>query len=121
MRRDAKLIFKLMLFVEQKGSRLFKGAIIIDGHERDEVIHHVYLLADAGFIELGRDTIADKGPLVLTWKGCDYLDELREKYSRSSKATTSSAKPSKTAAKPTAKTAPLTNPSPPAPEPAPSA
>ena len=79
MRRDFELVRKLLLFVEEKGSRLFKGAIMIEGYDRDTVVHHIYLLADGGFIELGRDTLADKGPLVLTWKGCDYLDELRSK------------------------------------------
>ena len=77
MRRNPDLVLKLLLFVEAKGSRLFKGSIPIEGYERDEVVHHLYLLADAGFIELGKETLVDKGPLVLTWKGCDYLDELR--------------------------------------------
>ncbi len=77
MRRDPELVRKVLLFVEEKGSRLFKGSIAIEGYERDAIVHHIYLLADGGFIELGRETLADKGPLVLTWKGCDYLDELR--------------------------------------------
>ncbi len=77
MKRDPILVRKLLLFVEERGSRLFKGAIPIEGYDRDAVIHHLYLLVDAGFIELGQETMATKGPLVLTWKGCDYLDELR--------------------------------------------
>ena len=77
MRRDPELVRKVLLFVEEKGSRLFRGSIAIEGYERDAIVHHIYLLADGGFIELGRETLADKGPLVLTWKGCDYLDELR--------------------------------------------
>ena len=79
MRRDMKLARKLLEFVEVKGSRLFQGNIVIDGYERDEVIHHLYLLVDGGFVELGRDTLVDKGPLVLTWKGCDFLDEIRRR------------------------------------------
>ncbi len=79
MRRDPELVRKVLLFVEEKGSRLFKGSIAIEGYERDAIVHHIYLLADGGFIELGRETLADKGPLVLTWKGCDYLDELRSR------------------------------------------
>ena len=77
MRRDPVLIRKVLLFVEQKGSRLFKGSVAIEGYERDEVVHHLYLLANGGFVELGQETLANKGPLVLTWKGCDYLDQLR--------------------------------------------
>ena len=73
---------KLLLFVEERGSRLFKGPIPIEGYERDEVIHHLYLVVDAGFVELGGETIANQGPLVLTWKGYDYLQELGAKARR---------------------------------------
>ena len=79
MKRDMVLVRKLLDFVEQKGARLFKGSIQIEGYEREQITLHIYLLADAGFIELGQDTLTDKGPLVLTWKGCDYLEELRRK------------------------------------------
>ena len=76
MKRDLKLVHKLLLFVEERGSRLFKGPIPIEGYERDEVIHHLFLCVDAGFVELGAETIANRGPLVLTWKGYDYLEKL---------------------------------------------
>ncbi|TWU47793.1 DUF2513 domain-containing protein [Rubripirellula reticaptiva] len=82
MKRDMVLVYKLLLFVESKGHRMFKGTIPIEGYERDAVVDHVYLLADAGFVELGSQTLADKGPLVLTWKGCDYLEQLRAKNAR---------------------------------------
>ncbi len=77
MKRDFDLVRKLLLFIEERGSRLYKGSIPIEGYDRDAVVHHLFLLADAGLIELGSETLANKGPLVLTWKGCDYLDELR--------------------------------------------
>ena len=77
MKRDLVLVVKLLNFVEEKGSRLFKGPIQIEGYERDEVIHHLYLVTDAGMVELGEQTLAIKGPLVLTWKGYDYLDKAR--------------------------------------------
>lgn len=73
------LVRKLLEFVEEKGTRLFKGSIPIEGYEREGVVTHVFLLADAGFIELGEETLTNRGPLVLTWKGCNYLDELRAK------------------------------------------
>ena len=82
MKRDHVLVYKLLCFVEEKGHRLFKGSIPIEGYERDEVISHLYLVADAGFVELGQETLANKGPLVLTWKGCDYLDALRAKMDK---------------------------------------
>lgn len=77
MKRDMVLVRKLLDFVEAKGARLFKGSIQIEGYEREQITLHIFLLADAGFVELGQDTLTDKGPLVLTWKGCDYLEALR--------------------------------------------
>lgn len=77
MKRDHVLVRKFLEFVEAKGARLFKGSIAIEGYDRDAVMQHLFLLVDAGFVELGDQTLADKGPLVLTWKGCDYLDKLR--------------------------------------------
>ena len=82
MKRDHELVYKLMTFIEEKGQRLFKGSIQIEGYERDEVMDHLFLIISAGFVELGADTLATKGPLVLTWKGCDYLDSIRAKMAK---------------------------------------
>lgn len=83
MKRDMVLVRKVLEFVEAKGTRLFKGSIGIEGYDREAVVHHIYLLADAGFVELGAETLTNKGPLVLTWKGCDYIEHLRAKDRRS--------------------------------------
>ena len=77
MRRDKVLVRELLLFIEEHGSRVFKGVPKLDGYERNVVVDHLYLLADGGFIELGSETIVNKGVLVLTWKGCDFLDKIR--------------------------------------------
>lgn len=77
MKRNPELLKRLLMFIEDRGSRLFKGAIAIDGYERDAIVEHLYLLVSGGFVELGQETLTHKGPLVLTWKGCDYLDSLR--------------------------------------------
>jgi len=79
MKRDFVLCHKLLEYVEENGSRIFKGSVQIQGYDRNAVVDHLFLLADGGFIEMGQETLANKGPLVLTWKGCDYLDELRKK------------------------------------------
>ena len=84
MKRDFELVYKLLVFVESKGSRRFKGSVGIEGYERDAIVEHLYLMADGGFIELGSQTLADQGPLVLTWKGCDYLDSIRAKQQKRS-------------------------------------
>ena len=86
MKRDHVLVYKLLSFVEEKGHRLFKGSIPIEGYERDEVIDHLYLLVDAGFVNLGQDTLASKGPLVLTWKGCDYSGRIESQEANGSTA-----------------------------------
>ncbi len=77
MKRDPVLVKKVLEYVEKNGARRFKGAILIEGYERDDVIYHVQMLGEAGFILLGQETLTNAGALVLTWKGCDYLDELR--------------------------------------------
>ncbi len=87
MKRDMYLVRKLLEFVEEKGARLFKGSIQIEGYERDHVVTHLFLVADAGFVELGAETLANKGPLVLTWKGYDYLEELRAKGLHTTRST----------------------------------
>ncbi len=93
MKRDMVLVRKVLEFIEEKGSRLFKGSIGIEGYEREAVVHHIYLLADAGFVELGQETLTDRGPLVLTWKGCDYMDHLRAKDRQSATATAAGSGP----------------------------
>ncbi len=77
MKRDFKLVQKVLEYVEANGTRRFKGAVMIEGYERDAVIFHLQLLADAGFVLLGQETLTNTGPLVLTWKGYDYLDQFR--------------------------------------------
>ncbi len=79
MKRNKALVLKVLEFVEEHGSKRFKGRIPVEGYERDAVIYHLQLLADAGYIQLGEETLTNIGALLLTWKGCDYLDELREK------------------------------------------
>lgn len=78
MRRDMELVYRVMLFVEEHGTRRFKGTIPIEGYERDSIVFHLQLLADSGFVQLGQDTLTNIGPLLLTWKGYDYLEQLRK-------------------------------------------
>ncbi len=82
MKRDPKLVQKALEYIEQNGARRFKGAILIDGYDRDEIIYHIQMLGDADYVLLGQETFTNAGPLVLTWKGCDFLDELRGENTR---------------------------------------
>jgi hypothetical protein len=77
MKRDMVLVRKVLEFVEEFGSRIFKGAIKIEGYDRDAIIYHLQLLVTGDFVQLGSETLTNMGILVLTWKGCDYLDQLR--------------------------------------------
>jgi Hypothetical protein (DUF2513) len=77
MKRDMVLVQKVLEFVEEFGSRNFKGAIKIQGYERDAIIYHLQLLVSGDFVLLGSETLTNMGPLLLTWKGCDYLDQIR--------------------------------------------
>ena len=77
MKRDMKLVRLVMEFVEEHGSMRFKGKIPIEGYERDEITFHLQILASAGYVMLGQETLTNMGPLMLTWKGYDYIDELR--------------------------------------------
>ena len=96
MQRDIDLAHKVLYFVEEHGKRIFKGSIIIEGYERDAVVEHLYLLADGGFVNLAQETLADKGTMVLTWKGCDYLDELRAKEAKQKQMATQQQSPQRT-------------------------
>lgn len=79
MKRDHKLVHKVLQFVEDNGQEHFKGRILIEGYERDDIIYHLKLLVDGGFIRLGSETLNNSGILLLSWKGCDYLDQIRSR------------------------------------------
>lgn len=79
MKRDMRLVRKLLEYIEEHGSARYKGAIPIEGYDRDAVVYHLLLMADGGFVQLGSETLTNMGTLLLSWKGCDYLEHLRGK------------------------------------------
>lgn len=77
MKRDMELVYRILCFVEANGNSRYKGAVPIEGYERDAIVHHLQLLAASGFVQLGQETLSSMGALLLTWKGYDYVEHLR--------------------------------------------
>lgn len=77
MKRDMELVYRILCFVEANGNSRYKGAVPIEGYERDAIVHHLQLLAASGFVQLGQETLSSMGNLLLTWKGYDYVEHLR--------------------------------------------
>jgi hypothetical protein len=87
MKRNPDLIRSLLLLIEANDVKGLKGREIeVDGHEYAEVMSHLNLLADAGFIigEYSRSStnpdrvIATEHVFDLTWAGHEYLDTVRD-------------------------------------------
>lgn len=83
MKRDLDLIRKILLTIENYDGDKGLSEIQIDGYEKDEIIHNVYLLKNAGFIEgeifSGMGTIKPRSFILyrMTWEGHDFLDACR--------------------------------------------
>ena len=52
--------------------------LALEGSTDEEISYHVLLLADAGFIEVGKDDSGRPRPIRMKWKGHEYLDSLGE-------------------------------------------
>lgn len=79
MKRNMELIRKI-LFEFEKEDIIGKTYIEIEKYTQDEIIYHVYLMAEANLINitkiqsnLGKSFLA-KG---LTWEGHDFIDKAR--------------------------------------------
>lgn len=78
MKRDMNLIREILLEIERYPTREFYQ-LEIPGRQTDEVVHHLYLLMDAGFIE-GQVVSGTDMPIIvqaMTWAGCEFLDAAR--------------------------------------------
>lgn len=82
MKRDMDLIREILLEIESKHDGSGRGVDIqIAGKSRDEVVEHLFMLAEVGFIE-GRNAshLQGRGFLVqrMTWWGHEFLDGVRD-------------------------------------------
>jgi hypothetical protein len=80
MQRDMELIRKILQKVETDELR---DVLAIPGFEPGVVGHHVYLLGQAGLLEVVNvtsieDSLPQASPLCLTWEGHDFLNASRD-------------------------------------------
>lgn len=82
MKRDLDLVRSILLEIESWPADLQLKGVEIEGYSHEDVTHNAMLLYDAGYIEavisksLNGNSIY---PKQLTWKGCEFLDEARDK------------------------------------------
>lgn len=83
MKRDMDLVRAVLLAVEEHGTTPIDWIedFQVEGYESELVAYHVWLLAQAGFIEAIDDSTGDRfgcSPRCLTWHGAEFLDSVRD-------------------------------------------
>ena len=81
LKRDLDLIREILLLIEESNRALAVSDIRIPEYTTEEIVFHVELLSDAGYVELSRPKYLSRVCYVvqrLTMKGCDYLDSIRD-------------------------------------------
>lgn len=80
MKRDADLIRKILLEIEEKSENYMPVVPKIEGYSEEEISYHLGLLHQAGLVDAlnlhhsGRDHWQVKS---LTWQGHEFLDAAR--------------------------------------------
>lgn len=79
MKRQWKLIFDILKYVESKKTN---GTPIplpeFDNYETYEVVYHVKLCVEAGYLDASMSGREPLEIICLTWDGHDKLDSMRE-------------------------------------------
>jgi len=84
MKRDKNLIAEIMQFIEKDQTSCeyyLSDGIDIKGYSNDQIIYHLDLLNDEGFIEvedISRMNISWRGVKRITHLGHDFLDGVRK-------------------------------------------
>ena len=82
MKRDAELVRKILLAVENLPDGQFLSQMDFPEYAPGLVAYHILLLIDADYLKVilsaGLDGVRDIKVRELTWKGHDYLDLIRE-------------------------------------------
>lgn len=82
MKRDMDLVRQILLRIEAVENRLVEPEMNFDGYPRHVVIYHTWLLIDAGLVDgdvsYYQSPHADALVRGLTWKGHEFLDEIRD-------------------------------------------
>ena len=79
MKRCIELIRKILIMIEEDE---LSSASAIDSYSQNEVLYHIVLLYEAGFIECvfkktDQEGIVDAYVKRLTWDGHEFLDNAR--------------------------------------------
>jgi Hypothetical protein (DUF2513) len=82
MRRDMDLIRQIMFKVEEQPGGYAPNDFTIEGHSQDEVLYHVWLLGDAGWMKVSDASYMGSSgpqalPVSLTSAGHDFIDAAR--------------------------------------------
>ncbi|MGH1588015.1 DUF2513 domain-containing protein [Methylobacterium phyllosphaerae] len=83
MKRDMDYIRSILLDVEtERMDGRFESLINLEdeesGKELDKLRYHSRLVAGSGFVTCIRDVSFGDVPTDLTWRGCDFLDTIRD-------------------------------------------
>lgn len=82
MKRDDDLVRAFLLAIEASEGPVSLDRLDVPGAGRDEVVYHLKLLDDAGFIQArflyGDDTTLNVFVSRLTWDGHEFLDAVRD-------------------------------------------
>jgi len=82
MKRDMDLIRKILFNIEEYEHALAPKEINIDGYNQDQIGYHIYIMGEAGLLEvIERTTLDCSSPIAqarsITWEGHDFLDAIR--------------------------------------------
>jgi hypothetical protein len=83
MKRDLDLIRKLLLAAEAHEHGFVIDQLRIDGYSEEQVGFHIYLLGQAGFMEVNENThLHSESPSALprnlTWAGYEFLEAAKD-------------------------------------------
>jgi hypothetical protein len=87
MKRDMELIRELLLKLEAFGHMPLTVSTVAywdlgyEEHRSEEVIHHLELLVEAGYVQAAARAFDNEGTLAfkrLTWSGYEFLDTIRD-------------------------------------------
>ncbi len=84
MKRDADLVRKILIFLEEKPNDEIVKELELDGHDKNEVMYHFILMDQAGLLRCERETsfstpdrVIRVYPFSLTWQGHELLEASR--------------------------------------------
>jgi len=81
MKRDMDLVRKILFEIEAHENPNTNVEITIEGHSENQVQYHLQILVEGNFVEaMDASSLASicYMPTGLTWKGHEFLDDIRD-------------------------------------------